>query len=328
MGQTLSTFPGWFRNIFNTNEENIQNVSKNFIRMVNSEMSQSQNQTANSFAYQWSRRDLFDQPNAHYQVNKWLIEKFGNPELWLQEKSIVLDAGCGGGQSILDYFGKERIKNISYIGCDVSSAAETAKTRFEEEKIENAIFVQSDLNKIPLLSESVDMIFSEGVLHHTDNARKSFEYLSRLLKKNGLFIFYVYKKKAPIREFADDFIRDSLKELEPEQKFSKLLSLTKLGKLLGDIDVNIKIDDPVDILGIPAGMINIQRLFFYYIFKCFYKSDWSLEQMNLTNFDWYSPQNCSRHTADEVRSWLSDNSFVIEREYVDDSGLSYVARKK
>lgn len=324
----MKNLPAWFHTILNAEIVNSWIIDKDVLKSDNVKMSIEQAQTAESFGYQWSRRDLFDQTNAQIQVREWLIERFGSSDLWFKEKSLMLDAGCGGGQSVLAYFGAENIKNTNYIGCDVSSAVDIAKKRFEEKSIENSVFIQSDLNKIPLLKNSVDIIFSEGVLHHTDDARKSFEYLTTLLKSNGLFIFYVYKKKAPIREFTDDFIRDALKNLSPEEKFLKLLPLTKLGKILGDLDTKIKIDDPVEMLGIPAGEFDIQRLFFYYIFKCFYKKDWTLEQMNLTNFDWFSPQNCSRHTPEELRSWLNDNHFVIEREYIDDSGLSYVARKK
>jgi len=319
--------PEWFNKIFDVEDRKLNKIDNNVIKLEDFEMSSQQSQTAESFGYQWSRRDLFDQSNAQSQVRAWLIERFGVPDLYLKENALLLDAGCGAGQSILAYF-SEMIRNINYIGCDVSSAVDTAKERFEEKGLKNAVFIQSDLNKIPLLKESVDLIFSEGVLHHTDNARKSFEYLSTLLKKGGLFIFYIYKKKAPIREFTDDFIRDALKTMGPEEKFSKLLPLTKLGKALGELNVKVNIIDSVEILGIPAGEIDLQRLFFYYIFKCFYKKDWSIEQMNLTNFDWYSPQNCSRHTVEEVRSWAQDGLFDIEREYVDDSGLSYVMRKK
>lgn len=325
---SMTKLPSWFSEIFKTEELNLWSNEENILRSVSSRLSSAQAQTAESFGYQWSRRDLFDQANTQIQVREWLVERFGLPELWFKEKSIMLDAGCGGGQSVLAYFGEQNLKNVNYIGCDVSSAVQITKTRFEENGIKDKIFIQSDINKVPLSNESLDIIFSEGVLHHTDNAKGSFEYLSNLLRTNGLFIFYVYKKKAPIREFTDDFIRDTLKDFGPEEKFSKLLPLTKLGKLLGDLNVKIKIDEPIDTLEIPAGEIDVQRLFFYYIFKCFYKKDWSLEQMNLTNFDWYSPQNCSRHTTEEVRSWLIDNRFEVEREYVDDSGLSYVARKK
>ena len=49
--------------------------------------------------------------------------------------------------------------------------------------------------------------------------------------------------------------------------------------------------------------------------------------MNLTNFDWYSPQNCSRHTKEEIRSWVNHKEMSIEKEYEDDSGLSYIVSR-
>lgn len=327
MSDQIKKLPNWFSNIYVEGEHTIDS---NLVTISYTELSENQTQTKESFGYQWSRRDLFDQKNAQAQVSQWLIERFGNPA-FVGEGKIILDAGCGGGQSAVAYFGDLLNKNF-YIGNDVSSAVKVAKERFAEKQITNTVFIQSDLNSVPIKPDSVDVIFSEGVLHHTDNAKNSFQNIQKLLRKNGLFIFYVYKKKAPIREFTDDHIRDSLKNLSPEDKFNALLPLTKLGQALGDLNIIVNIENSIDFLGIPSGKIDIQRLFFYYMFKCFYKPDWTLEQMNLTNFDWYSPQNCSRHTKEEVRTWFNSNEcgciFEIEREYEDDSGLSYIVRKK
>ncbi len=327
MSDQIKNLPTWFSNIY---VEDKHAIERNLVTVFDTELSESQTQTKESFGYQWSRRDLFDQANAQVQVSSWLIERFGKPD-FIGEGKIILDAGCGGGQSSVAYFGNLLNKNF-YIGNDVSSAVRVAKERFSEKHITNAVFIQSDLNSVPIKPNSVDVIFSEGVLHHTDNAKSSFQNIQKLLRKDGIFIFYVYKKKAPIREFTDDFIRDYLNNLNSEEKFKALIPLTKFGRTLGDLNIMVDIEDSIDFLGIPAGKIDIQRLFFYYIFKCFYKNDWTLDQMNLTNFDWYSPKNCSRHTKEEVRTWFNPEecgcNFEVAKEYEDDSGLSYIVRKK
>ena len=66
---------------------------------------------------------------------------------------------------------------------------------------------RADLNDLPLKDASVDLIFSEGVLHHTDDTERAFHNIARLLKPGGHFLLYVYRKKGPIREFTDDYIR-------------------------------------------------------------------------------------------------------------------------
>ena len=52
-----------------------------------------------------------------------------------------------------------------------------------------------------------DLVFSEGVLHHTPDTRRAFRTLVDLLAPGGQIAFYVYRRKAPLREFADDYVR-------------------------------------------------------------------------------------------------------------------------
>ena len=84
-------------------------------------------------------------------------------------------------------------ENLRFIGF-ISNAIEVAWSRFNKNNI-NSIFIQCDLNKIPLFDESIDLIFSEGVLHHTDNPFKALMNITKKLKKKGLILFYIYKKK-------------------------------------------------------------------------------------------------------------------------------------
>ena len=326
-----SALPEWLLSICN-DEELKPGYSINNGILIASESGQSaaQKQTAHSFGYQWQKKSIFEMEETSQHVKSWLCERFGDPLdhfQCLKSEAILLDAGCGAAMSALAYFGFETLSKVNYLGVDISESIDVAKKRFEEAKLPRSFFIRSDLNTVFLKEKSVDIIFSEGVLHHTDDAKKAFNNLCRLLKPGGKFIFYVYKKKAPIREYTDDFIREALMNLSPDEKYKKLLSLTKLGKNLGDLNLEINIEEPIDFLGIPAGKINLQRLFFYYIFKCFYKDNWTLDQMNLTNFDWYSPQNCSRHTKEEIRSWVNHKEMSIEKEYEDDSGLSYIVSR-
>jgi hypothetical protein len=39
-------------------------------------------------------------------------------------------------------------------------------------------------------------------------------------------LFYVYRRKGPIREFTDDYVRDRLKALPPEAMWKALRPLT------------------------------------------------------------------------------------------------------
>lgn len=56
--------------------------------------------------------------------------------------------------------------------------------------------------------------------------------------------------------------------------------------------------------------------------------DWSTEQMNSINYGWFAPANAHRHTPEEVRAWCANASMAIEREVVEEAGITIIARKR
>ncbi len=103
--------------------------------------------------------------------------------------------------------------------------------------------------------------------------------------------------------------------------------LTKLGEALGKLNVEVEVPESVDLIGVPAGRVNIQRLFYWHFCKAFYDPNLSLEELNPINFDWYAPANAQRHSIEEVRQWCKEAGFSIERERVEEAGITIVARK-
>jgi hypothetical protein len=141
-------------------------------------------------------------------------------------------------------------------------------------------------------------------------------------------MFYVYRKKGPIREFTDDYIRAHLQPLSQAERWKALEPLTRLGIALGELDAYVDIDQPVDILGIPRGRISIQRLFYWHVAKAFYRPELNLDEMNHINFDWFSPINAHRQTPEEVRHWCTQAGLRIEREIVEPAGITVIARRE
>lgn len=295
-----------------------------------SHYSNSQSQTSECFGFKWQKRDTFESGAVLNKAHEWLVSRYGdvvNTPWWSEmgEQPVLLDAGCGAGLSALELFGKG-LKSVNYLGVDISQSIDVAKTRFREREQAGA-FVQASLDNLPFAENSVDVVFSEGVLHHTDSTRQALLSLAKLLKKGGRFLFYVYKKKGPIREFTDDIVRHKLQGLSPEEAWEKLIPLTKLGKLLGELDIEIEVPENIDLLEIPKGKINLQRLFYWHVFKAFYRNDFDLQEMNHVNFDWFFPANAHRQTPEEVRQWCAEASLEIEREVVEDAGITVIARK-
>ena len=294
-------------------------------------LSKTQEQTKKAFSYEWSRLEAYES-KAHADVRrKWMIEKYcGNDasiiDKWLKGgKKIILDAGCGSGYASLIFWG-EHLKSNYYLGVDISDAVETGRQKFKAAEVDGD-FLQCNLLDLPVPDGSIDIIFSEGVLHHTDSTEKSISYLAKKLKTGGRFLFYVYAKKAAIREFVDDHIRHSIGSLEDAEAWEALKPLTKLGIALGELNTEIDVPEDIPYLGIKKGKIDLQRFFYWNIFKAYYRPEFSLEEMNLINFDWYRPFNCHRHTPEEIREYCKNAKLEIEYMNVQEAGITVVAKK-
>lgn len=292
-------------------------------------ISDAQRQTRDTFGFKWTNRESFEGGVTAHMRN-WLVEKYGDMATapWFAEHGanpIVLDAGCGASMSALAMF-EPVLHRIRYLGTDISTAVEVAALRFAERGV-SAAFVQADLMRLPLPAECVDLIFSEGVLHHTDDTEAALTAIVRHLKRGGRILFYVYRKKGPIREFTDDFVREKLQTMTPEEAWAATMPLSKLGKVLGELDIEIEVPEAIELLDIPAGKINLQRLFYWHVLKAFYRSELTLDEMNHINFDWYAPRNARRHTAGEVREWCARLGLTIEHERVEDAGITIIAKK-
>ncbi len=74
--------------------------------------------------------------------------------------------------------------------------------------------------------------------------------------------------------------------------------------------------------------MNNVRYLYWHVFKAFYRPGMTLEEMNHVNFDWYAPRNAHRHTVEEVRGWCAEAGLIIERERIEDSGITAIARKR
>ncbi|MBI5740640.1 MAG: class I SAM-dependent methyltransferase [Nitrospirae bacterium] len=290
-----------------------------------------QQQTSECFAYKWAKRETYESEAVKQKIYKWLVERYFGSEdaravfLAGNKGKKILDAGCGSGFSASLLFGRH-LNEMEYTGVDISDSVDTARARFREQGIRGD-FIKDSIADMRL-GDRFDVIISEGVLHHTSVPFDSFRNLVSHLNNKGVIMFYVYRKKAPAREFADDFIRERLKSLSDEEAWEKLLPLTKLGKIIGDLNIEMEIDEDIDMLEIPKGRYNIQRFFYWFFLKMYYDEKFSLEEMNHINFDWYRPLNCHRHTPEEVRQWCAEAGVVIERMDVQEAGITVVASKK
>jgi SAM-dependent methyltransferase len=288
-----------------------------------------QSQTRDTFAFKWGKRETYQSSAMRDNSRVWLRQRYGDLISALNlprgRKALVLDAGCGSGYSSSLLFENDW-QRVDYVGVDISSAVDIAAESLRP-MLADSVFVQADLMALPLVEQTFDLVLSEGVLHHTPSTESAFKAIARLVRPGGLYAIYVYAKKSPAREFTDDHIRAIVSELPPQQAWDLLIPLTKLGKALGRLDVEIDVPEDVAVLGIPKGRIDVQRLFYWHVCKLYYRPELSLEELNHINYDWFVPKYCHRHTPEQVRTWCDAAGLAIERLESEDAGITIVARR-
>jgi SAM-dependent methyltransferase len=289
-----------------------------------------QAQTRSTFAFKWRRQDSYGSPAMLAMSKEWLDRRYAalwRHPAWLEarERPLVIDAGAGAAYSAQLLF-KDRFDKIRYVAADISRAIDVAAQAFADQGLE-AGCVQADLMRLPFADGAFDIGFSEGVLHHTPSTRDALEAFARKVRPGGAVAFYVYRLKSPIREFSDDFIRDKVSTLDPDEAWRLLEPLTRLGKALGELDAEIDVPEPIELIGVPAGRINVQRLFYWHVVKLFYRPDLSIEEMNHINFDWFTPRYAHRQSEEQVRGWCDELGLRIDDMTVEDAGMTVIATR-
>ena len=307
------------------------NIKKS--KLKQKKVSKNQKQTESTFGYKWAKTDSYDSKAFADFTKKFVFELFcdndpSQVDYWLKGgEKIILDAGCGSGYSAELLFGK-KLNDHHYLGVDISDSIYVGEKRFKELGVKGE-FLKANLMDLNFIKDgSIDIIYSGGVLHHTDSTEKAIKYLTKKLKKGGLFLFYVYSKKSVIREFTDDYVRNELQKYSDQKAWEKLYPLTKLGIALGKLNVEIDIPEDIDLLGIKKGKMDIQRFFYWNICKAYYRPEYNLEEMNHLNFDWFRPLNCHRQTPEQLKKWCKEAGLKIENMYIQESGITVIGRKK
>jgi SAM-dependent methyltransferase/uncharacterized protein YbaR (Trm112 family) len=266
-----------------------------------------QAKTNRTFSDKWRRFKNYGMEPQHREfLFGWYCKKLGLPnrealERFYGNRGRILEVGPGSGFNT-QFIAEHCPGNV--FALDISDAAFTT---FENTRhLPNCTVVQADLMEAPFADGSFDFVIADGVLHHTPNTRAAVKALYRKVAPGGQLFFYVYRKMGAARQFCDTHIREHFTKLSPEACYEACEGFTELGRELSRLDATITLEKPIPILGIPAGIHNVQRLLYYNFVKCFWNEAFDYETNNMVNFDWYHPHDAWQHSEDEVAGWLSD----------------------
>ncbi len=157
---------------------------------------------------EWAEQ--WDLLNEHMENEGFLFQEWIKPNTLSDfNGKEVLDGGCGAGEHmnlVLPY-----VKKI--VGVDFNPS-QKLRSRFKN--VSKAKVLEADLAHMNL-NKKFDMVYSIGVLHHTENPSTSFNNLVRHVKKGGRLIIWVYS-------YEGNFLNRTLLE------FFKKYGLLKLSK--------------------------------------------------------------------------------------------------
>ncbi|WP_297213212.1 MULTISPECIES: class I SAM-dependent methyltransferase [Thermodesulfovibrio] len=172
--------------------------------------------TERSFRDKWEKNEkaFFEITNKEgSEIQNWILNRNGWKDLkelreFLKNKKRILDAGCGNGR-VTKLLRENSPCETEIIGIDLVSASIAHKNL---KGYKNIFFYERDLLSNLRDLGKFDFIYCQEVLHHTKDPRTAFNNLIQILEEEGIIAIYVYKKKAPIREFTDDYIRNIIKK--------------------------------------------------------------------------------------------------------------------
>jgi SAM-dependent methyltransferase len=286
--------------------------------------------TARSFHDKWHENpDLaFRQTlTPGSDIQSWILRRngWGTPEglaAYLAGRRRILDAGCGNGR-VTALLAQHAADDVEIVGVDLT-AADIARENLDGTG--GVSFHAGDLlGDLAFLGE-FDFIYCQEVLHHTSDPAAAFANVAARLAPGGEYAVYVYRRKAPVREFTDDHVRAAIAPLGYEDAMEVSRRIADVGRQLADLRAEITVPD-IDALGIEAGTYDVQRFVYHFLMKCFWSDELEPEANAAINYDWYHPQDCSRHTLEEVLGWYARADLEVVHQHVDPYGITVRGRR-
>lgn len=282
-------------------------------------------QTIGSFAQKWAAHRYYREHTRGFYTN-WYLQRYGFGNLVglrhvIGSSAFILDAGTGSGRDALNF--AEQSSATVYAVDMARDALVTAQQEIGHPRI---AFVHADVRRLPFRDEFFDFVNCDQVIHHTPVPRETFEHLRRKLKIGGQVCCYVYRRKAVLREFTDDFVRERIAHLPIDEALRVCEAITRLGRTLARLNQKIEIEEDIPVLGIRKGTVDMQRFFHWNVLKCFWNDEFDFFTNNIINFDWYHPRHCFRFEPDEFHAWFADGWEILAWD-VQEAGISCRARK-
>lgn len=197
----------------------------------------------------------------------------------------VLECGCGGGQHtsfVAPYAG-----HITAVDLNTADIAAERNKEFK-----NVEFIEADIGSMDL-GKKFDIVFSIGVVHHTDNPDKTVRNLKDHVKPGGKLVLWVYSREG-------NFLISAM--VEPLRKiFFRHLSRDAL------VGVSKIITCAMYPIVHTLYRFPLRRLPYYEYFQNFMKMSFYRNYLNV--FDKLNAPQVELIPLERVHRWIDKNEF-------------------
>lgn len=139
--------------------------------------------------YAFATREFFDEVERHRyeEYAPWMPSVMGFDEF---SGARLVEIGCGMGTDLLQF----ARGGAHCTGVDLTPRSiEISRLHFDLYRM-RADFVLTDAERLPFADESFDVVYSNGVLHHTPGTAAAIREVHRILRPGGLAKVMLYHR--------------------------------------------------------------------------------------------------------------------------------------
>ena len=276
------------KNLFDYNERK-DLLLKNYPDLVHQVIKKNR-RTKKSFEMEWGMFN-YEEDKTWELKGEDLLERFlkeTDETAGSLKGKLIFDAGCGNGQ-LNQYIAR---CGAVVVGMDLSKSVERA---YENNREENAFFLQADVQYPPLQIEKFDIVHSSGVLICTNNSELTFSKIEPCVKRNGKLSVWLYHPRKDLIHNSFNFVRKFTSKLPIKAQY--YLYLFTL---------------------FPAS----------YVVKKIKGNKQNAREMMIAIMDWFSPEFRWEHTPEEASSWFAKKNYKeIKVTTTDTFGFNIIGKK-
>jgi SAM-dependent methyltransferase/uncharacterized protein YbaR (Trm112 family) len=247
-----------------------------------------------SFSWQWNEHaydDLTWELRLEQRVQ--LFYRYIGMTREQVQGMTMLDAGCGNGTLSAEL----ALQGIDVVALDFSDGPLRAyqyqlfRSRITQAAAARLSYVQGDLQQPPFQDASFDLIYADGVLHHTPDTRRTFMAVAPKVRVGGRFFVWLYRSDTHGTQSLKRAAVKSVRKGTGWMSYSSRLRLCYLAAFV-----------------ILSGL-QLMRMFGYRGRPLI-----PVRQKAINLFDTITPTYNHEHTPAEVRQWFSEAGFTEIKE--------------